>query len=159
MRALIQRVLTASVSVEHSLINEIGKGILIFLGVKIGDTESDAEYLAYRCAHLRIFNDRNEKMNFSVRDTNGSALVISQFTLYGDTRRGHRPGYTEAATPILAEQLYLHFIATLKNEIGEPNVKTGVFRAMMEIALVNDGPVTLLIESKEKEGQFLHRST
>ncbi len=150
MRALIQRVSSASVSVEHTLINEIGNGILIFLGVKTDDVQSDAEYLAYRCAHLRIFNDENEKMNLSIRDSRGSALVISQFTLYGDTRKGHRPSYTDAAPPNLAEQLYLHFVEKLKNEIGVENVKTGIFRSMMDIALVNDGPVTLLVESKTK---------
>ncbi len=150
MRALIQRVSSASVSVENTLINSIKKGMLILLGVKSDDTQSDAEYLAYRCAHLRIFSDENEKMNLSLLNVSASALVISQFTLYGDTRKGHRPSYTDAANPDLAEQLYLYFIEKLKNEIGEQKVKAGVFRAMMSIELVNDGPVTLLVESKEK---------
>ncbi|MBS4029070.1 MAG: D-tyrosyl-tRNA(Tyr) deacylase [Ignavibacteriales bacterium] len=148
MRALIQRVTSASVSVEKQLINEIGKGMLIFLGVKNGDTKDDAEYLAYRSAHLRFFNDENGKMNLSVKDVNGSALVISQFTLYGDTRKGHRPSYTDAASPETANELYENFVDKLSLEIGSDKVKKGIFRAMMEIQLVNDGPVTLIVESK-----------
>ena len=148
MRALIQRVTNASVSVDKKLINEIENGLLIFLGIKIGDTNEDAEYLAYRCANLRIFNDENEKMNLSVKDVNGSALVISQFTLYGDTLKGHRPSYTEAAQPELAEKLYEYFVGKLRGELGNEKVKTGIFRATMEIRLVNDGPVTVMVESK-----------
>ena len=148
MRALIQRVSSASISVDKKIINEIGNGILIFLGVKNSDTNEDAEYLAYRCANLRIFNDENEKMNLSVKDVTGSALVISQFTLYGDTRKGHRPSYIEAAQPEQAEQLYNYFVEKLCVELGSEKVKTGIFRAMMEIELVNDGPVTVMVESK-----------
>ena len=148
MRTLIQRVSSASISVDKKLINEIGNGILIFLGVKNSDTNDDADYLAYRCANLRIFNDENEKMNLSVKDVNGNALVISQFTLYGDTRKGHRPSYVEAAQPEHAEKLYNYFVEKLRQEMGNEKVKTGIFRAMMEIQLVNDGPVTLMVESK-----------
>ncbi|MBM4166819.1 MAG: D-tyrosyl-tRNA(Tyr) deacylase [Ignavibacteria bacterium] len=149
MRALIQRVTSASVSIDSHKINAIEHGILIFLGIRNGDTKEDAEYLAYRCAHIRIFNDANEKMNESVKDVNGEALVISQFTLYGDTRRGHRPSYTDAAPPQFAEELYNYFSVKLGEELGKEKIKTGVFRAMMQIQLVNDGPVTLSIESKD----------
>jgi D-tyrosyl-tRNA(Tyr) deacylase len=149
MRALLQRVSSASVSVDAQRISSIEHGILIFLGVKNGDTKKDADYLAYRCAHLRIFNDANEKMNLSVKEVNGEALVISQFTLYGDTRKGHRPSYTDAAPPQMAEELYHYFSEKLGDEIGKEKIQTGVFRAMMKIQLVNDGPVTLTVESKE----------
>ena len=120
---------------------------MIFLGVTQSDNEEAAKYLAYRCANLRIFGDNGGKMNLSVRDISGSALVVSQVTLYADTRRGHRPSFTESAPPDLAERLYENFIRLLRIEIGEGRVFTGVFRAMMEISLVNDGPVTILVES------------
>jgi D-tyrosyl-tRNA(Tyr) deacylase len=122
--------------------------MLIFLGVKKGDSEEDALYLADRCAALRIFENQQEKMNLSVKDIGGSAMVVSQFTLYADTRRGNRPGFTDAAPPEVAEDLYERFVKHLRNSLGESRVATGVFRAMMDVELVNDGPVTVMIESK-----------
>jgi D-tyrosyl-tRNA(Tyr) deacylase len=122
--------------------------MLILLGVREGDTEADALALADRCCSLRIFSDAEGKMNISVQDTGGSAMVVSQFTLYGDTRRGNRPSYTEAAPPEIAERLYDVFAARLRELLGPARVATGLFRAMMEVELVNDGPVTVLLESK-----------
>jgi D-aminoacyl-tRNA deacylase len=148
MRALIQRVTRGSVSIEGKPYSRIDKGMVILLGVKEGDTDEDAKYLAQKCTQLRIFEDENEKMNLSVLDINGSALVISQFTLYGDTRKGNRPSYTEAAKPELAEALYDKFCEYLKMHLGESRVATGVFRAMMLVEISNDGPVTVMVESK-----------
>jgi D-tyrosyl-tRNA(Tyr) deacylase len=148
MKALIQRVRRCSVTiggVEHS---SIGHGLLILLGVKQEDKEEDAAYLAERCAALRIFEDPLGKMNLSVRDIKGAAMVVSQFTLYGDTTRGNRPSYSAAAPPESAERLYESFVRHLKTSLGEENVATGVFRAMMDVELVNDGPVTVMMESK-----------
>lgn len=135
--------------IDGKLNSSIGTGMLVFLGVKNNDTEYDAEYLAERCASLRIFNDDNGKMNLSINDVSGEAMVVSQFTLYGDTRRGNRPSYTDAATQKTAEALYDHFTAHLRRVLGEKKVATGIFRAMMDVELVNDGPVTLMVESKE----------
>ena len=148
MRTLIQRVKSASVSVKGTVRGSIEKGMLVFLGVTHADTEKDAEYLAKRCAALRIFEDDEQKMNRSVHDVGGNVLVISQFTLYADTRTGNRPSFVEAASPQQAEQLYNNFVKVLKAELGETCVQTGVFRAMMEVSLVNDGPVTVMLESR-----------
>jgi D-aminoacyl-tRNA deacylase len=150
MRVIVQRVKGASVYIDGECRAIINQGILIFLGVKQDDDAEDAEYLAERCSNLRIFEDAERKMNLSVRDINGSALVVSQFTLYADTTRGNRPGFSFAASPELAEKLYNKFVSSLVHCIGEEHVKTGVFRAMMDIHLTNDGPVTLTIESKTK---------
>jgi D-tyrosyl-tRNA(Tyr) deacylase len=149
MRVLVQRVKQSSVTIEGSLHSSIGKGLLILLGVRQGDDQGDAKYLAEKCTSLRIFDDDEGKMNRSVRDVGGEAMVVSQFTLYGDTRRGNRPSYSTAATPDVAESLYGQFIDTLSVLLGAERVRTGVFRAMMDVELINDGPVTLLIESKE----------
>jgi D-tyrosyl-tRNA(Tyr) deacylase len=116
--------------------------------VRKDDAEEDARYLADRCAALRIFEDQQEKMNLSVKDIGGSAMVVSQFTLYADTRRGNRPGFTDAAPPEIAEDLYQKFVRFLRGALGDSRVATGVFRAMMEVELINDGPVTVMIESK-----------
>jgi D-aminoacyl-tRNA deacylase len=148
MKALIQRVRRCSViigGVEHS---SIGQGILILLGVKQDDTEEDSSYLAERCAALRIFEDPQGKMNLSVRDVAGAAMIVSQFTLYGDTRRGNRPSYSTAAPPEPAERLYESFVSHLRSQLGKERVATGVFRAMMDVELINDGPVTVMVESK-----------
>jgi D-tyrosyl-tRNA(Tyr) deacylase len=122
--------------------------MLILLGVGQTDGSEDAAYLAERCAHLRIFDDAEGKMNRSVHDVQGSAMVVSQFTLYGDTRKGNRPSYSEAAPPDVAEKLYNEFVSHLRRRLSTERVATGVFRAMMDVELVNDGPVTVLLESK-----------
>jgi len=147
MRALVQRVKRGGVTIDGSRHSEIGKGLVILLGVKEGDTEADAKYLADKCALLRIFEDEQEKMNLSVKDIGGSALVVSQFTLYGDTRKGNRPSFTDAARPELAEQLYEKFIDYLKQQLGDSKVAAGLFRAMMDVEIINDGPVTVLVLS------------
>lgn len=149
MRALIQRVKRSSVSINGKLHSAIGNGILVLLGVRQKDVEVDASYLAEKCASLRIFDDADGKMNLSVRDVKGEAMVVSQFTLYGDTRRGNRPSYSEAAPPELAESLYERFLSETRRLVGNEKVKSGVFRAMMEVELINDGPVTVMIESKD----------
>ena len=148
MRALIQRVRRCSVSIDGKTQSSIGPGMLILLGVRQGDQTTDAEYLADRCAALRIFEDPQGKMNLSVKDVGGSVMVVSQFTLYGDTRKGNRPSYSEAAAPAEAEELYEHFARRMRLSLGDERIATGVFRAMMDVELVNDGPVTVMVESK-----------
>ena len=149
MRALVQRVSEGGVYIEKEDYSaKIGKGMVILLGIKTGDTEEDVNFVADKCSNLRIFEDENEKMNLSIKDVMGEALIISQFTLYGDTAKGNRPGFTEAARPEEAIPLYEKFIERLKSNIGEEKVKTGQFRAMMLVKIMNDGPVTLTVESK-----------
>ncbi len=147
MRALVQRVTGASVSVGGASVGSIGPGMLILLGVAAGDTTDDASRLAAKCASLRIFDDAEGVMNIPLKQSGGSALVVSQFTLYGDVSRGNRPSYAAAAPPEMAEALYGTFLAALRIEIGDERVHPGVFRAMMMVSLVNDGPVTILVES------------
>ena len=144
MKALIQRVKKASVTIENELYSEIGSGLLVFLGVTKSDTAENGEKLAQKIANLRIFEDENEKMNFSVIDVGGEILVVSQFTLCGDCKKGTRPSFDEAAHPDKAVELYEDFVNKLQN-LGF-NVKTGKFRAMMDVSLINDGPVTFMIE-------------
>lgn len=146
MRAVVQRVTRGSVSVDGATVGEIGPGFVVLLGVRTGDTEAAATYLADKIAHLRVFADDEGKMNRSLLDTGGSALVVSQFTLYGDTRRGRRPGFDQAARPDEASRLYAFFCAELRR-LGVP-VATGRFQAHMAVELVNDGPVTLLLDSE-----------
>lgn len=148
MRALIQRVKRSSVTINGKLHSSIGPGLLILVGVKQTDVDQDADYLADRCAALRIFEDSEGKMNLSVNETGGSIMVVSQFTLYADTRKGNRPSYSDAAGPELAETLYNRFVSRLSATLGQERIATGVFRAMMEVELVNDGPVTVTVESK-----------
>jgi D-tyrosyl-tRNA(Tyr) deacylase len=145
MRAVIQRVSRAKVSVDAKTVGEIGKGILILLGVSRDDVEKDAIYLLEKTLNLRIFEDADEKMNLSLLDAKGELLVVSQFTLYGDARKGRRPSFIEAAAPEKANKLYEYFVAEAKKQIGR--VETGRFQAMMVVELVNDGPVTILIDS------------
>jgi len=145
MKAVIQRVKTASVTVNNEQISNIGPGLLVLLGVAHTDEPSDAEYLADKVANLRIFEDADGKMNRSLIDISGEILVVSQFTLYGDCKRGRRPSFIEAAKPDKAEKLYDYFTEQLKTK-GIP-AQSGKFRAMMDVALVNDGPVTLIVES------------
>jgi D-tyrosyl-tRNA(Tyr) deacylase len=147
MRLLIQRVTYAKVTVEGKTAGEIGPGMLVFLGVGEGDTDEICAEMARKATHLRIFEDENKKMNFDVTLGFKSVLVISQFTLYADTRKGNRPSFTSAAKPEEAKRLYEKFISELKALIGEEKVAEGVFGAMMKIELLNDGPVTIWVES------------
>lgn len=149
MRAVIQRVSRASVGVEGEIVGEIGAGMLILLGVEAGDTDADLAWLVSRVARVRIFDDENGKMNLSVRDIGGNALVVSQFTLFGSMKKGSRPSYNRAAVPAEAIPLYEKFVAELSAAIEKP-VPTGKFGAMMEVSLVNDGPVTILLDSRRE---------
>jgi len=149
MRALVQRVTEGSVEIKEANYSaSIGKGMVILLGVKEGDTEEDMIFVADKCSNLRIFEDENGKMNLSLKDIDGEVLIISQFTLYGDARRGNRPSFSDAARPELAEELYNKFVNRMKQNLGEDKVKTGIFAAMMLVKIFNDGPVTILVESK-----------
>jgi D-tyrosyl-tRNA(Tyr) deacylase len=145
MRAVIQRVAEARVSVGEEIVSDIGPGLCIFLGIAVNDSEKDAESLASKIGSLRIFEDEQGKMNRSVRDTRGDLLVVSQFTLYGDCRKGNRPSFSAAAAPKPAKRLYDDFVQRLR-QTGL-KVATGEFRAHMKVALVNDGPVTLILET------------
>ena len=148
MKAVLQRVSRAKVSVDGKVTGEIGTGILLLLGVGLGDTESDAQYLVEKAINLRIFPDDEGKMNRSLLDIHGDLLVVSQFTLFGDTRKGRRPSFIDAAPPIEAERLYEHFLSEARRHVSK--VETGRFQAMMDVELVNDGPVTLILESPYK---------
>jgi D-tyrosyl-tRNA(Tyr) deacylase len=144
MKIVLQRVKRASVSIDNSIVGQIEKGVLLLFGVHREDTPDKAEILASKCAELRIFTDSEDKMNLSLKDVGGAALVVSQFTLFGDSSKGRRPSFIEAAPPEKGNELYLYFVDLLKKQI--PIVQTGVFGANMEVELVNDGPVTLILE-------------
>ena len=144
MRALIQRVRKGSVSVDGQTLAQIGRGLVILLGVGQGDSDAEARWLAGKCAHLRVFADEQGKMNRSLLETQGEAIVVSQFTLYGDVRKGRRPSFVHAAAPELAEPLVERFVSMLREE-GVPT-QTGSFGAMMLVEIENDGPVTLMLE-------------
>jgi D-tyrosyl-tRNA(Tyr) deacylase len=148
MRAVIQRVSRASVKVDGETVGEIGRGLLVLLGVSVEDTEQDADFLAEKTLNLRIFEDDEGKMNLSLLDVEGELLVVSQFTLYGDARKGRRPSFIKAALPERANELYLHFAATAARSVRK--VETGTFRAMMDVELVNEGPVTILLDSTKE---------
>ncbi len=145
MRAVVQRVKMAKVIVGSEIVGEIGKGLLIFLGVGVEDNIDDADYLASKIAHLRIFSDDKGKMNLSLQQTGGEALVVSQFTLWGDCRKGRRPSFTRAADPHVANDLYQEFIGLLKGKGIQ--VAEGRFQEMMDVHLVNNGPVTMLLDN------------
>lgn len=147
MRAVVQRVKNARVDVADKTVGEIGPGLLIFLGVGREDSEADCNYLANKIAHLRIFSDKNNLMNLSLIDTGGEALVVSQFTLWGDCRKGRRPSFTQAADPDKARQVYEQFMNALRSH--GVKVSGGEFQAMMDVHLLNDGPVTLMMDSKK----------
>jgi D-aminoacyl-tRNA deacylase len=147
MRAVVQRVSDASVAVRGETVGRAEKGILVYLGVASGDTERDAAYLAEKAAMLRIFEDAEGKMNRSAADEGGSALVISQFTLLADARKGRRPSYSDAAAPELAKPLYECFVEALREHLGR--VETGIFQAEMRVSYTNEGPVTILLDSKK----------
>ena len=147
MRAVVQKVSQSSVTVAGACTGQIGQGLMVLLGVTHDDTEQDARYMAEKIASLRIFEDAEDKLNLSVKDIGGAVLSVSQFTLYGDCRKGRRPSFTEAARPEQANALYEQFNAFLEAE-GVP-VQTGRFQTHMEVALVNDGPVTILLDSRK----------
>ena len=149
MKVVIQRVSSGSVNIKsENYFREIKKGFVILLGIKEGDSDNDAIFLADKCTNLRVFEDQNEKMNLALRDIDGEVLVISQFTLYGDAQKGNRPSFISAAKPETAIPLYEKFVGQMKNNLGADKVKEGVFGAMMEVKIVNDGPVTIIIDSK-----------
>jgi D-tyrosyl-tRNA(Tyr) deacylase len=148
MRAVVQRVTRASVTVENQTTGEIKRGLVVLLGVARDDAETDAEYLAAKIVTLRIFDDEQGKMNLSVKDIQGGILIVSQFTLYGDVRRGLRPSWIEAAPPEKAEPLYEFFVGQVSKLIGE--VACGKFQSMMLLELVNDGPVTIMVDSRKQ---------
>ena len=148
MRAVVQRVKRASISADGNLINKIDKGLLVFLGVEDGDSEEDLNYLVNKVCGLRIFEDTDEKMNLSLKDIDGELLVISQFTLLGDVRKGRRPSFSAAASPEIGEEYYEKFLEKCRLENIE--TKSGVFGADMDIDLLNDGPVTILLDSRRK---------
>ena len=146
MRAVVQRVSRASVRVDSKTVGGIEKGLMVLLGIRSGDTREAADYLAEKVAYLLVFPDAHDKTNLSVLDVGGAVLAVSQFTLFGDTRKGRRPSYIDAAPPAEAEPLYEHFLSALRRH--GLRVESGVFRAMMEVELVNDGPVTILLDSE-----------
>ena len=148
MKAILQRVTDAKVEVDSKTVGEIGTGFLILLGVENGDTEKEADALAAKIAGLRIFTDENDKMNLALADVNGSVLVISNFTLCADCKKGRRPSFTEAMRPPFADELYRYFVSCLR-EAGVQEVKTGEFGAQMEVSILNDGPVTVLLDTNE----------
>lgn len=148
MRAVVQRVTRASVSIDGEVVGEISNGLVILLGVKNSDTEDDAKFLADKCVNLRIFADAAGKFNLSALEIGGELLAISQFTLYGDTRKGRRPSFVEAAPPEISKPLYEKFVSYLQG--SGLKVATGEFGAMMLVEIYNDGPVTIILESKEQ---------
>ena len=150
MRAVIQRVSKASVTINQKIEGEIGEGLLIFLGIVSEDTSEDLKWLSKKIVNLRIFDDNRGVMNLSLKEKNGAALVISQFTLHAQTKKGNRPSYIKAARPDIAIPLYQQFIMQLENDLGK-EIQTGIFGANMQVSLLNDGPVTLIIDSKNRE--------
>jgi len=148
MKAVLQRVSSASVTVDGKVVGEIGKGLMILLGVETGDTDADSTYLAQKAVELRIFPDTEGKMNLSVADVGGDVLVVSQFTLIADWKKGRRPGFSRAARPEEGNRLYEHFSECVRKQGLQ--VQNGIFGAHMDVALVNDGPVTLLLEAEPK---------
>lgn len=148
MRAVVQRVSRSEVKVDNSVTGQINKGILVFLGVGCNDNEQDVEYLADKIVLLRIFEDEQSKMNLSLKDVDGQILVVSQFTLYGDCRKGRRPSYSDAAGPEDAVRIYNRFIEYIRDKYAI-TVETGIFQADMKVSLINDGPVTLLLDSRK----------
>lgn len=147
MRAVVQRVTRARVTIDGDVVGEIGQGLVVLLGVAHDDTKQDADYLAPKIVSLRIFDDVEGKMNVSLKDIDGGLLVVSQFTLYGDVRRGLRPSWSDAAPPEVAEPLYEYFVESSRKLIAR--VATGSFRKTMQVELVNDGPVTIMLDSRK----------
>lgn len=150
MRVVLQRVSSASVSVSEKIVGEIQKGILVLVGIEDTDTQEDIDWLVVKITQLRIFGDENGVMNLSVEEVNGDVLVVSQFTLHAATKKGNRPSYIKAARPEIAIPLYEKFVTALEHKLGK-KVPTGIFGADMKVALLNDGPVTIIMDSKNKE--------
>jgi D-tyrosyl-tRNA(Tyr) deacylase len=150
MKAVIQRVSSASVTIDSKVVAEIQKGLLVLIGIEDEDSQEDIVWLSQKIANLRIFGDENDVMNLSVKETNGDIIVVSQFTLHASTKKGNRPSYIKAAKPEVAIPLYEDLVLQLEKELGK-KVQTGIFGADMKVALLNDGPVTILIDSKNKE--------
>ncbi|MGF7230724.1 D-aminoacyl-tRNA deacylase [Arachidicoccus sp.] len=150
MRALIQRVSRASVEVENKIIGRINSGLLIFIGIETSDSEKDIQWLSNKIVNLRIFNDDNSVMNLSLKDCNGNILLVSQFTLHASTKKGNRPSYIQAAKPEMSIPLYEKMIAQLERDLGT-QIATGIFGADMKVSLLNDGPVTIWIDTKNRE--------
>lgn len=150
MKAVIQRVSQASVTIESKIVAEIQKGLLVLVGIEDSDNQEDINWLTSKIINLRIFADENEVMNLSVKDINGEIIVVSQFTLHASTRKGNRPSYIKASKPEIAIPLYKNFVSQLETELGK-KIQTGVFGADMKVSLVNDGPVTIIIDSKNRE--------
>jgi D-tyrosyl-tRNA(Tyr) deacylase len=150
MKVVLQRVASASVNVEDKIVGAIQKGIVVLVGIEDADTQEDIDWLVAKITQLRIFGDDNGVMNLSVEEVNGDVLVVSQFTLHAATKKGNRPSYIKAARPEIAIPIYEKFVNTLENKLGK-NVPTGIFGADMKVALLNDGPVTIIIDSKNKE--------
>lgn len=150
MRVVIQRVKEASVAIDGTVYSAIRNGILVLLGIEEADTDEDVEWLTRKITNLRIFDDENGVMNRSLSDTNGEALVVSQFTLHASTKKGNRPSYIKAAKPDFAIPMYEAFVEKMEQDLGKP-VGTGVFGADMKVSLLNDGPVTIVIDTKNKE--------
>jgi D-tyrosyl-tRNA(Tyr) deacylase len=150
MKVVIQRVLESSVSIDEQIVSQIQKGLLILIGIEAIDTQEDINWLTTKIANLRIFEDENQVMNFSLKDINGEIIVVSQFTLHAATKKGNRPSYIKAAKPEIAIPLYEAFVKQMEIELGK-QIQTGKFGADMKVALINDGPVTIIIDSKNKE--------
>ena len=150
MKAVIQRVSSASVTIDSKIVAEIQKGLLVLVGIEDADTQEDTNWLCQKIANLRIFGDENEVMNLSVRDIDGEIIVVSQFTLQASTKKGNRPSYIKASKPDVAIPIYEGFVQQLEKELGK-KVQTGVFGADMKVSLLNDGPVTIIMDSKNKE--------
>ena len=150
MRAVIQRVTKASVTIEGKIYSSINNGLLVLLGVEDTDTNEDIEWLSGKIVNLRIFNDKNGVMNISIKEIGGDVLVVSQFTLHASTKKGNRPSYIKASKPDFAVPMYEKFVKQLSNDLGK-RIYTGVFAADMKVELLNDGPVTILIDTKNRE--------
>lgn len=150
MRAVIQRVNKASVTIDNSIYSEINKGLLVLLGIEDADAVEDIEWLSNKIINLRIFNDENGVMNVSVKDCDGDILVVSQFTLHASTKKGNRPSYIKASKPEFAIPMYEQLVQQLSNELGK-TIRTGIFGADMKVELINDGPVTIMIDTKNRE--------
>ena len=150
MRVVIQRVTDASVTIDNEVVSSINKGLLILVGIEDADTKEDIEWLSNKIVHLRIFDDADKVPNLSIKETGGDILLVSQFTLHANTKKGNRPSYLRASKSVVAIPVYEKMIAQLENDL-EKKIFTGVFGADMKVALVNDGPVTIWIDSKQKE--------